>query len=455
MWSDASVTSRIAVVGAGPSGLYAADALANAGVHVDVLDRLPVPFGLVRYGVAPDHFSIRSVRDTLAHVLERAEVRLLAGVEVGDVDAGADVSVAELLAAYDGVILTYGASRDRHLDVPGEELPGSVAATDLVSWYCGHPDADSAGIEAALAAARSVVVVGVGNVSVDVTRVLTASMERLERTDMPQHVLDALSRSRITDVHVLGRRGPAQATWTTKELKELAELDGVDVLIDPTDLELEPVSAALVESDRVVARNVEVIRSWADHALDTTHRHIHLHFHARPVELHGTDHVESVLVERTTVDDAGAAHGTGETYELPAQLVVRSVGYRGVGLAGVPFDARRNVIPNTDGRVTDESGAVVAGLYVAGWIKRGPTGIIGTNKKDAAATVVSVLADLESATVTTGEGCLELLESRGCTVITHGGWTAIDAAERSLGASRGRDRTTIHDRDALVEASRT
>ena len=455
MWSDASVTTRIAIVGAGPSGLYAADALANAGIHVDVLDRLPVPFGLVRYGVAPDHFSIRSVRDTLAHVLERAEVRLLAGVEVGDVDAGADVSVAELLAAYDGVILTYGASRDRHLDVPGEELPGSVAATDLVAWYCGHPDADSEGIEAALAAARSVVVVGVGNVSVDVTRVLTASMERLERTDMPQHVLDALARSQITDVHVLGRRGPAQATWTTKELKELAELDGVDVLIDPTDLELEPVSAALVESDRVVARNVEVIRSWADHALDTTHRHIHLHFHARPAELHGTDHVESVLVERTTVDDAGAAHGTGETYELQAQLVVRSVGYRGVGLAGVPFDGRRNVIPSTDGRVTDESGTVVAGLYVSGWIKRGPTGIIGTNKKDAAATVVSVLADLESATVTTGEGCLDLLVSRGCTVITHDGWTAIDAAERSLGASRGRDRTTIHDRDALVEASRT
>ncbi len=345
------MTHRIAVVGAGPSGLYAADALASAGLHVDVIERLPVPFGLVRYGVAPDHHSIRSVRDTLAHVLDRDEVRLVAGVEVGT-----DVSVDELLAAYDAVVLTYGASRDRHLDVPGEDLPGSIAATDLVAWYCGHPDADREGIEAALAAATSAVVVGVGNVAVDVTRVLTAPLSRLEQTDMPQHVLDALARSRITDVHVLGRRGPAQATWTTKELKELAELDGVDVLVDAPDLELEPVSAALVESDRVVARNVDVIRSWADHALDASHKHIHLHFHARPAELRGDERVDTVIVERTTIDDTGAAHGTGETYELAADLVVRSVGYRGLPLEGVPFDGRRNVIPNVDGRVVTDDG---------------------------------------------------------------------------------------------------
>ena len=441
---------RIAVVGAGPSGLYAADALSSSGADVDVLDRLPVPFGLVRYGVAPDHHSIRSVRDTLQKVLEKPGVRLLAGVEVGR-----DVSVDELLAAYDAVVLTYGASRDRHLDIPGEELPGSVAATDLVAWYCGHPDADREAIEAALAAARSVVVVGVGNVAVDVTRVLTAPMARLEQTDMPQHVLEALASSRITDVHVLGRRGPAQATWTTKELKELAELDGVDVLIDPTDLELEPVSAALVESDRVVARNVEVIRSWADHAADTTHRHIHLHFHARPAELRGTDRVETVVVERTTVDDSGSAHGTGETYEIAADLVVRSVGYRGVALDGAPFDGRRNVIPNVDGRVVDADGAPVPGLYVAGWIKRGPTGIIGTNKKDAGATVAALLEDLASRDALGGPGIEPLLRDRGVDVVAFDGWTAIDAAERALGASRGRDRTTIHDRDALVAAARS
>ncbi len=449
VWSDDEVTQRIAVVGAGPSGLYAADALASAGLLVDVIERLPVPFGLVRYGVAPDHQSIRSVRDTLEHVLERDEVRLVAGVEVG-----VDVSVEELLSAYDGVVLTYGASRDRRLDIAGEDLPGSIAATDLVAWYCGHPDADRAAIESALAAATAVVVVGVGNVAVDVTRVLIAPLARLEQTDMPQHVLDVLAASRITDVHVLGRRGPAQATWTTKELKELAELDGVDVLIDPHDLELEPVSAALVESDRVVARNVAVIAGWADHVPDGSHRHIHLHFHARPVELHGSDQVETVVVERTTVDADGAAHGTGETFEIASQLVVRSVGYRGLPLAGVPFDGRRNVIPNVDGRVIGAGDGTVRGLYVAGWIKRGPTGIIGTNKKDAAATVASVLADLEGAVERGGDGVVALLAERGVHPLGLDGWKGIDAAERALGASRGRDRTTLHEVSTMLAAAR-
>jgi ferredoxin--NADP+ reductase len=449
------MTLRIAVVGAGPSGLYAADALASAGAEVDVLDRLPVPFGLVRYGVAPDHFSIRSVRDTLAKVLERPEVRLVAGVEVGDVEDGADVSVDELVAAYDGVVLTYGAARDRRLDVPGEDLTGSVAATDFVAWYCGHPDADREGMEAALAAARSVVVVGVGNVAVDVTRVLTAPMERLEATDMPQHVIDALRASTVNDVHVLGRRGPAQATWTTKELKELGELEGVDVVVDdPHDFELEPVSASLVESDRVVARNVDILRSWSEHVLDGSHKHIHLHFHSRPHELRGAARVDTVVVERTLVDENGAAHGTGETYEVGAQLVVRSVGYRGVGMPGVPFDARRNVIPNVDGRVVEDSGATVPGLYVAGWIKRGPTGIIGTNKKDAGATVASLLADLDGVEGKGGDGVLPLLTGRGVAPVDVEGWRRIDAAERSLGSSRGRDRTTLHERDRLVTAAR-
>ena len=442
------MTLRIAIVGAGPSGLYATDALNSAGHHVDVIERLPVPFGLVRYGVAPDHYSIRSVRGTLEKVLLEPNVRLLAGVEVGR-----DVSVDELLAAYDGVILTYGASRDRLLQIPGEDLPGSLAATDLVAWYCGHPDADRAAVESALSAATSVVVVGVGNVSVDVTRVLTAPADRLERTDMPQHVLDILESSGIRDVHVLGRRSPAQATWTTKELRELGEIDGIDVVVEPADFELEPVVVGLMESDRVVARNVEVMRGWIDNEPAEGNRHIHLHFHSRPAEITGTDRVSGVVVERTALDESGAARGTGETYEIEAQLIVRSVGYRGMPLAGVPFDASRHVVPNADGRVLGEDGVPIPGLYVAGWIKRGPTGIIGTNKKDAGATVASLLADRVDIAPRGGDGVFALLLERGITPIHIDGWQAVDAAERALGQAQGRDRTTIHEHDSLRAAA--
>ena len=440
---------RVAVVGAGPSGLYATDALASAGHSVDVIERLPVPFGLVRYGVAPDHHSIRSVRNTLEKVFLEPGVRLCAGVEVG-----VDVSIAELLDAYDAVVLTYGASRDRALDIPGEELQGSIAATDLVAWYCGHPDADRERIEAALAAATSVVVVGVGNVAVDVTRILVAPDERLAQTDMPQHVLDALASSSISHVHVLGRRSPAHATWTTKELRELGEFDGVDVIVDRGALEMEPASTAHMESDRVVARNVDIIREWSEHDEHVGHKSIHLHFRARPVEILGTDRVESVRVECTTIDESGSAIGTGETFDIPAQLIVRSVGYRGTPIGDVPFDSRRNVIPNDEGRVLPDTGVPIKGLYVAGWIKRGPSGIIGTNKKDAAATVASLLFDLGDEPTKGGAGIDDLLAAKGIVPIGFDGWQRIDAAEKALGATRQRDRTTLHSTDALNEAAR-
>ena len=441
---------RVAVVGAGPSGLYATDALAAAGHSVDVIDRLPVPFGLVRYGVAPDHHSIRSVRNTLEKVFLEPNVRLLAGVEVGT-----DVSVQELLDAYDAVILTYGASRDRALEIPGEDLPGSIAATDLVAWYCGHPDADRERIEAALAAATSVVVVGVGNVAVDVTRILVAPDARLAETDMPQHVLDALASSSISEVHVLGRRSPAHATWTTKELRELGEFDGVDVIVDPDALEMEASSAAHIESDRVVARNVEIIREWSSRDAQSAPKSIHLHFRARPVEIVGTDRVELVKVERTMVDEAGAAVGTGETFDIAAQLIVRSVGYRGTPIDDVPFDSRRNVIPNDEGRVLPDAGVPIKGLYVAGWIKRGPSGIIGTNKKDAAATVASLLLDLADEPVKGGNGIIDLLAAKGIEPIGFDGWKRIDAAEQALGATRGRERTTLHSIEGLNAAAKS
>jgi ferredoxin--NADP+ reductase len=446
---------RVAVVGSGPSGIYATDALVSqtdVPVEVDVIDRLPVPFGLVRYGVAPDHLSIRSVRDTLDKVLDKPGVRFL-----GNVQIGVDVSMADLHAHYDAIVLTYGASGDRRLGIPGEDLPGSVAATDFVAWYCGHPDADRDLFEALVPQATGVVVVGVGNVAVDVTRVLAKTVPELEHTDMPQHVFDALARSQVSDIHVLGRRGPAQAAFTTKELRELGELADADIIVDPADMELDEASAALVESDKAVARNVKVMQEWAGRPTTGKSRRIHLRFFSRPTELRGTDHVESVVVERTMLTPEGSAAGTGEFTEVAANVVVRSVGYRGTALDAVPFDSRRNVIPHVDGRI-ERDGVTVPGEYVAGWIKRGPTGIIGTNKKDATATVASLLADAAAGTLpqpaSPGPEAIDaLLAERGVQVVSTAGWRSIDAAERALGATRGRDRTTIHDRGALLDAA--
>ncbi len=444
---------RVAVVGSGPSGIYATDALVSqvdVPVEVDVIDRLPVPFGLVRYGVAPDHLSIRSVRDTLDKVLDKPGVRFL-----GNLTVGTDVTMADLHSCYDAVILTYGASGDRRLGIPGEDLDGSVAATDFVAWYCGHPDADRERFERLVPSVTGVVVVGVGNVAVDVTRVLAKTVDELAHTDMPQHVLDTLARSQITDIHVLGRRGPAQATFTTKELRELGELADADVLVHGFDGTLDATSQAAADGDKAVARNVEVIRGWVANEPTGKSRRVHLHFLARPVELEGDGAVAQVVVERTELTADGGAAGTGDLSRIDAQLVVRSVGYRGTALDDVPFDSGRNVIPHADGRV-ERDGAVVPGQYVAGWIKRGPTGIIGTNKKDAAATVASLLADAASGALPAPSqpgGIDALLAERGITIVGTSGWRSIDAAERALGATRGRDRTTIHETDALLSAA--
>lgn len=446
---------RVAIVGSGPSGMYAADALMSqteVPVEVDVLDRLPVPFGLVRYGVAPDHVSIRSVRDTLDKVLDKSGVRF-----VGNVEVGKDISMADLHRHFDAVVLTYGASRDRRLGIPGEDLDGSVAATDFVAWYCGHPDADRSTFERLIPSSVGVVVVGVGNVAVDVTRVLAKTVAELDQTDMPQHVLDSLDSSHVEEIHVLGRRGPAQATFTTKELRELGELLDADVVVDPSDVIIDEASENSIATDKAVARNVDVIREWSTRAPGTRRRKVFLHFCVRPVELLGEGRVSSVVVEKTMLDGTGNATGTGVTYEIPANLVVRSVGYRGTALEEVPFDAKSNVIPHLDGRVVLE-GVVVPGEYVAGWIKRGPTGIIGTNKKDATATVAALVEDavagrLPGAGEPSASGFDALLAERGVHAVSTQGWRAIDAAERSLGAHRNRPRTTIHELSTLLTAA--
>jgi ferredoxin--NADP+ reductase len=375
---------------------------------------------------------------------------------VGNVEVGSDISLDELRAHVDAVVYTYGAAVDRHLGIPGEELPGSLAATDLVAWYCGHPDADRAKVEAALAAARSVAVVGVGNVALDVARVLLRTPEELEPTDMPQHVLDALAAAPVERVTVLGRRGPTQATFTTQELKELDHLAGATVLVDPADVELDAEAEEQLAGDRNASRNIAVLRGWTGHAPEPGRATLSLRFFRRPVALLGEHRVTGVEVERTVVDDDGRASGTGETEVLPADLVIRSVGYRGMPLPGLPVDERSGTVPNEVGRVMRD-GAVSSGEYVAGWIKRGPTGVVGHNKHDARETVAELLADVREGRLVPAAGrddLVQALMARGAEPVLLEDWRAIDAAEVALGALRGRARTTLHEREALLAAVR-
>ncbi|MGY1715319.1 NAD(P)-binding protein [Geodermatophilus sp. SYSU D01106] len=451
---DSERPLRVAVVGAGPAGIYTAEALtrrAPVPVTVDLLDRLPTPFGLVRHGIAPDHPKMRAIRDTLHRALDDPGVRF-----VGNVEVGTDIALEDLRRHVDAVVYTYGAALDRPLAVDGEDLPGSLAATDLVAWYCGHPDADRARVEAALAGVRRAVVVGVGNVALDVARVLARAPQELEPTDMPQHVLDVLAATPVEEVTVLGRRGPANASFTTMELRELDGLDRATVLVDPADLELDPAAEERLAGDRNASRNLAVLREWAGHEPAGDRVRLRLRFYRRPVRLLGADRVTGVEVERTAVDGEGRAVGTGEYEVVPADLVVRSVGYRGEGLPGLPVDPRSGTVPNEDGRVLRDGGAS-AGEYVAGWIKRGPSGVVGTNKHDARETVASLLADAEAGVIAPGgdrDDLVQTLRARGAEPVLLEDWRAIDAAEVALGATRGRARTTMHEREALLAAAR-
>jgi len=436
---------RVAIVGAGPAGIYAAEALVELGdVHVDVFDALPTPFGLVRYGVAPDHLKIKSIERTLRNVLEQPMVRF-----VGNVRVGVDISADELRSSYDAVVYAFGAAADRRLGIPGEDLAGSVSATDFVAWYSGHPDS---AIREMTLHARSVVVVGVGNVAVDVTRMLAKTDGILASTDVPRQVLDTLRRSAVTDIHVLGRRSAAHAKFTTKELRELGEIDNADVIVDPAEV---MAGQEWVEPSAGVRRSLEVLTEWSQRAPLGRPRRIHLRFMVRPTELLGTPHVEGVRVERTQFDEAGrlVSAGVGET--LDAQLVLRSVGYHGVPIRGVPFDAATGTIPNDAGRVL-RNGEPSPGEYVAGWVKRGPSGVIGTNRSDAAETVRSIATDRTSAPPparTGDEDPVERLRAAGVPVVLWDGWLAIEAAEQALGAQHGHARIKLPDRIDLLDAA--
>ncbi|MFE3762454.1 FAD-dependent oxidoreductase [Streptomyces sp. NPDC059104] len=449
---------RVAVVGSGPSGVYAAQALVQQrevpGVRVDVLDRLPAPYGLVRYGVAPDHEKIKSLTGSLRSVLEDERIRFLGNVEVGR----ELLSTAGLLELYHAVVYCVGAARDRTLGIPGEELAGVHSATEFVSWYSGHPDArpfDLAGV-------RSAVVVGAGNVAVDVTRILARGVPELRPTDMPQPALGALAESGLRTVTMVARRGPSQGRFTTKELRELGTLAEVDTRVDPAELALDPACAepgdpaAAAALPAVARRNVEVLRGWARAAPDPgARRSISLRFYLRPVELLGgpEGRVRGVRFERTAPDGRGGVRGTGAYEDLDAELVLRSVGYLGVPPAGLPFDASTGTVPHAAGRVL-RAGRASVGEYVAGWIKRGPTGVIGTNRPCAKETVSSLLQDAGPlARRELPADPLTALRAAGLRPVEWPGWLAIEAAEEDLGRSLGRRSVKIPDWPGLRAAA--
>ncbi|MEU0971345.1 FAD-dependent oxidoreductase [Streptomyces sp. NPDC005917] len=444
---------RVAVVGSGPSGCYTAQSLVQLDptVVVDVLDRLPCPYGLVRYGVAPDHEKIKSLQGNLRTVLEHERVRFLGGIRIGG--GPGELPVERLRELYHAVVYCVGAAGDRRLGIPGEELPGSWSATEFVSWYSAHPDAIDAGF---VRDARSAVVIGVGNVAVDVARMLARGVAELSPTDMPQAALTALTASRIKEVHVVGRRGPSQARFTTKELRELGALPDTEVRVDPAELALDPAYADPSALPAAQRRNVEVLRGWGEAGARGAERGIWLRFFLRPVELLADGgRVGAVRFERTEPDEQGGVRGTGRYETIDTQLVLRSVGYRGVPVDGLPFDAGTGTVPHAAGRVL-HGPAGVPGDYVAGWIKRGPTGVIGTNRPDAKETVMSLLED---APMLLGRDVpddpVTALRSLGIQPVEWSGWQAIERAEAALGAQLGRSVVKLADWDTLLTAARS
>jgi ferredoxin--NADP+ reductase len=436
---------RVAVVGSGPAGFYAADALLKAEAEVDMIERLPTPWGLVRLGVAPDHENIKAVSRAFERIAQKPGFRFF-----GNVCVGADVSHDELAERYDAVLYSVGAQTDRHLGIPGEDLPGSWAATEFVAWYNGHPDFQE--LEFDLSGERAVIV-GNGNVAIDVARMLALTADELTPTDTTEAGRDALVGSGIRDIVMLGRRGPAQASFTPPELQELGELAGTDVVVDPADLVLDEASEKALEEDRDrVRRNVDLLRDFAAREPAGKPKTLRLRFLVSPVAILGDGKVEAVEIvrNRLVVDDRGriVSVPTEERETIPCSIVFRSVGYRGVPLAGVPFDESRGTIPNERGRVEGSERT-----FCAGWIKRGPSGVIGTNKKDATETVELLLEDASAGMLRrTGDGTLEqLLAARGHVPVVYAGWESIDAFERDRGGPLGRPRVKLVTWEQLLE----
>ena len=454
---------RAAIVGSGPAGFYTAEHLLkqeDVAVEVDMFDRLPTPYGLVRAGVAPDHPKIKSVIRMYEKTAAREGYRFFGGVDVGT-----DVSVAELGQRYHAVIFAYGTATDRHLGIPGEDLPGSHAATEFVNWYNAHPDFADREFDLSC---RRVVVIGNGNVAADVARMLSLTREELEETDTADHAIAPMAESGIEEIVVVGRRGPAQAAFTNPEVRELGEMEDADVVVEPAEVELDPVSREFVDSDEcdpTNRRNVEIFTDFARREPEGKRRRIVLRFLRSPVEIRGDGRVESIVLARNrlerTDDGRIRAVDTGEREELECGLVFRSIGYKGLALDGLPFDEEAGIVPNDRGRVLDpSSGEQVPGQYVVGWIKRGPSGVIGTNKKDAQDTVAALLEDVAAGAMPepSGDASAEAVEAflaeRVPGLVTFDAWRAIDRAEVARGEPLGRPRLKFTSLDEMFEAAK-
>jgi ferredoxin/flavodoxin---NADP+ reductase len=442
---------RLAIVGAGPAGIYAADILLKSetafDISIDLFEQLPAPYGLVRYGVAPDHPRIKGIITALREVLDTGRIRLF-----GNVLYGRDITLADLKQHYNAVIFSTGAIRDADLDIPGIDLEGSYGAADFVSWYDGHPDVPRDWpLEA-----REIAVIGNGNVALDVARILAKHADDLLPTEIPDNVYQVLRNSPATDVHVFGRRGPMQVKFTPLELRELGELRDVDMIVHDEDFDYDDASRAAIESNKQVLVIDRVFTQWRQRETGAASRRLHLHFFAKPAEVLGEDHVTGFRWERTEADGEGGVRGTGEFREIPIQAVYRAVGYFGSPLDAIPFDEKRGVIPNREGQVMTDDDQLLPGVYATGWIKRGPVGLIGHTKSDAMETVKHLVRDQANwwSPVSPDEASVvALLESRGIEYTNLDGWHNLDEFEQSLGEPQGRARIKVVPRDEMVRAS--
>ncbi|QPK81591.1 FAD-dependent oxidoreductase [Schaalia sp. ZJ405] len=459
---------NVAVIGAGPAGIYASDILSKSGleVNIDLFERLPAPYGLVRYGVAPDHPRIKQIIVALYRILQRGDIRLLGNVEIGR-----DVTIDDLREHYDAIIVATGADRDAPLDIPGIDLPESYGAADFVSWYDGHPDYPRTWpLEA-----QEVAVIGVGNVALDVARVLAKHAEDMMVTEVPENVAEGLARNPVTDVHVFGRRGPAQVKFTPLELRELGKVPDVDVIVSEEDFDFDEGSQKALRESNQQRQVVKTLTNYAsvDPQEHRASRRIHIHLFESPAEILGDEsgHVKALRTERTELTGDGSVRGTGVKTTWPVQAVYRAVGYYSSPIEGLPFDRERGVVPNDEGRVLAHAGAedeVLTGIYATGWIKRGPVGLIGSTKSDAQQTIAHLVEDanagkLHATTPRVGhEAMVALLDERGVEYTTWQGWELLDAYEKELGEKFGelpngrgiRERVKVVSRRAMTDISR-